>query len=29
LGLEISPDEIDEKGGGEKNSGVSMDIVFD
>lgn len=29
LGLEISPDEIDENGGGETHSGVSLAIVFD
>ena len=29
LGLEISPDEIDENGGGETHSGVSLAFVFD
>lgn len=29
LGLEISPDEIDENGGGEAHSGVSLAFVFD
>lgn len=29
LGLEVSPDEIDENGGGETHSGVSLAFVFD